>query len=186
MLCWTVYSIIIRYIPSARECPLYLQLPDGRLSKTNAFISPVSGTIPSCKKLFSFCYPSCYLLDSIILLHRCGEVFLSGTHRTAYLIPRRLMVPGRKCHLRYGFYHFIASLISWHAHMQRSPFQVFKYPFCKSIICWDAYMKQELMENLEIVIGQLRQLFGLKPSYLLQDMDMPTKFVVSEKGFTEW
>ncbi|XP_037467290.1 GPI transamidase component PIG-S-like [Triticum dicoccoides] len=28
------------YIPSARECPLYLQLPDGELSKTNAFISP--------------------------------------------------------------------------------------------------------------------------------------------------
>jgi len=86
------------------------------------------------KKLPSFCYPSCYLLDSIILLHRCGEVFLSGTHRTAHLIPRRLMVPGRKCHLRYGFYHFIASLISWHVHMQRPPFQVFKYPFCNSII----------------------------------------------------
>jgi len=42
------------------------------------------------------------------------------------------------------------------------------------------------MEALEIFIGQLRQLFGLKPSYHSQDMDMSTKFVVSEKGFTEW
>jgi len=48
------------------------------------------------------------------------------------------------------------------------------------------YLKQELMETIEIFIGQLRQLFGLKPSYLSQNMDMPTKFVVSEKGFTEW
>lgn len=47
-------------------------------------------------------------------------------------------------------------------------------------------MKQELMETLEIFIGQLRQLFGLKPSYLSHDMDLPTKFVVSERGFTEW
>jgi GPI-anchor transamidase subunit S len=47
-------------------------------------------------------------------------------------------------------------------------------------------MKQELMEALEIFVGQLRQLFGLKPSYFSQDMDVPTKFLVSEKGFTEW
>jgi GPI-anchor transamidase subunit S len=47
-------------------------------------------------------------------------------------------------------------------------------------------MKQELMETLEIFIGQLRQLFGLKPNYLGQDMDGTTKFIVSEKGFTEW
>ncbi|AQK98873.1 GPI transamidase component PIG-S-related [Zea mays] len=33
------------YIPSARECPLYLQLPDGGLSKTNAFISPMWGGV---------------------------------------------------------------------------------------------------------------------------------------------
>ncbi|RLN21947.1 hypothetical protein C2845_PM07G31920 [Panicum miliaceum] len=41
------------------------------------------------------------------------------------------------------------------------------------------------METLEIFIGELRQLFGLKPSYCSQDMDMSAKFVVSEKGFTE-
>ncbi|EES01925.1 GPI transamidase component PIG-S [Sorghum bicolor] len=101
------------YIPSARECPLYLQLPDGGLSKTNAFISPMWGGVliwnpPDCS------------LDS-------------KTHGT-----RKKM------------------------------------------------SSQELMETLEIFIGQLRQLFGLKPSYLSQDMDVPTKFVVSEKGFTEW
>jgi hypothetical protein len=110
MLYWTVYSIIIRYIPSARECPLYLQLPDGRLSKTNAFISPVSGTILSKKT--SICYPSCYLLNSIIPLHRCGEVFLYGTHQTVHLVPRRLMVPGRKCHLR--CVDFITLLHLWY------------------------------------------------------------------------
>ena len=43
-------------------------------------------------------------------------------------------------------------------------------------------MKQELMETLEIFIGQLRQLFGLKPNYLGQDMDGMIKFIVSEKG----
>jgi hypothetical protein len=47
-------------------------------------------------------------------------------------------------------------------------------------------MKQELMETIEIFIGQLRQLFGLKPNYLEQDMDGTIEFVVSEKGFTEW
>jgi hypothetical protein len=65
--------------------------------------------------------------------------------------------------------------------MQKSPFEI----FARALFV-DAYVKQELMETLEIFIGQLRQLFGLKPSYLSQDIDMPTKFAVSEKGFTEW
>jgi hypothetical protein len=30
-----------RYIPSAKECPLQLELPNGEISKTNGFISPV-------------------------------------------------------------------------------------------------------------------------------------------------
>ncbi|KAL6500004.1 hypothetical protein OROGR_027914 [Orobanche gracilis] len=29
------------YVPSARECPLLLQLPSGQISKTNGFISPL-------------------------------------------------------------------------------------------------------------------------------------------------
>ncbi|CAL4946048.1 unnamed protein product [Urochloa decumbens] len=102
------------YVPSAKECPLYLQLPDGGLSKTNAFISPMWGGVLIWNP------PDC--------LH--GS---ENTHGT-----RKKM------------------------------------------------SSQELMETLEIFIGQLRQLFGLKPSYLSQDMGMPTKFVVSEKGFTEW
>jgi hypothetical protein len=47
MLICIVYKSF-RYIPSAKECPLYLQLPDGGISKTNAFISPVSASIPGC------------------------------------------------------------------------------------------------------------------------------------------
>ncbi|KAF8664930.1 hypothetical protein HU200_054248 [Digitaria exilis] len=102
------------YIPSAKECPLYLQLPGGRLSKTNAFISPMWGGVLIWNP------PDCSL----------GSKKTHGTRKK------------------------MAS--------------------------------QELMETLEIFIGQLRQLFGLKPSYLSHDMDLPTKFVVSERGFTEW
>jgi phosphatidylinositol glycan class S len=47
-------------------------------------------------------------------------------------------------------------------------------------------MQQELMETLEIFIGQLRQLFGLKPNYYAQGMDVATKFLVSEKGLAQW
>ncbi|CAO1940635.1 unnamed protein product [Urochloa humidicola] len=102
------------YVPSAKECPLYLQLPDGGLSQTNAFISPMWGGVLIWNP------PDCLL----------GSEKAHGTRRKM--------------------------------------------------------SSQELMETLEIFIGQLRQLFGLKPSYFSQDMDMPTKFVVSEKGFTEW
>ncbi|TVU36124.1 hypothetical protein EJB05_18040 [Eragrostis curvula] len=102
------------YIPSARECPLYLQLPDGGLSKTNAFISPMWGGVHIWN-------PPDWSLGS------------EETHGT-----RKKM------------------------------------------------SSQELMETLEIFIGQLRQLFGLKPNYLAQDMDGAIKFIVSEKGFTEW
>ncbi|KAB2602137.1 GPI transamidase component PIG-S-like [Pyrus ussuriensis x Pyrus communis] len=43
------------YIPSEKECPLLLQLPDGEISKTNSFISPMWGGIivlnpQSCQK----------------------------------------------------------------------------------------------------------------------------------------
>ncbi|KAL5228410.1 hypothetical protein ABZP36_016675 [Zizania latifolia] len=98
------------YIPSARECPLYLQLPDGKLSKTNAFISPMWGGVviwnpPSCSKTLGA--------------------------------------------------------------LNKMP-------------------SQELMETIEIFIGQLRQLFGLKSSYHAQIMDGVTKFITSPKGFAQW
>jgi hypothetical protein len=35
------FFYVVRYIPSAKECPLLLQLPNGEISKTNGFISPV-------------------------------------------------------------------------------------------------------------------------------------------------
>ncbi|KAK3162778.1 hypothetical protein QOZ80_1BG0093630 [Eleusine coracana subsp. coracana] len=102
------------YIPSARECPLYLQLPNGGLSKTNGFISPMWGGVLIWNP------PDC-------------SIGSKKTHGTQ------------------------AKMSS-----------------------------QELMETLEIFIGQLRQLFGLKPNYLGQDMDGAVKFLVSEKGFAEW
>jgi hypothetical protein len=40
MLMFFLY--VVRYVPSAKECPLLLQLPNGEISKTNGFISPVS------------------------------------------------------------------------------------------------------------------------------------------------
>ncbi|CAM0884224.1 unnamed protein product [Alopecurus aequalis] len=102
------------YVPSARECPLYLQLPDGELSKTNAFISPMWGGVVIWNP------PSCSL----------------GSKKTS------------------GIQTKMSS--------------------------------QELMETLETFIGQLRQLFGLKPNYHAQGMDVATKFLVSEKGFAQW
>ncbi|XLR00308.1 hypothetical protein HN51_055090, partial [Arachis hypogaea] len=37
--------VSIEYIPSAKECPLQLELPNGDLSKTNGFISPMWGGV---------------------------------------------------------------------------------------------------------------------------------------------
>lgn len=36
-----LFFYVVRYIPSAKECPLLLKLPNGEISKTNGFISPV-------------------------------------------------------------------------------------------------------------------------------------------------
>ncbi|XP_052140168.1 uncharacterized protein LOC127760001 [Oryza glaberrima] len=101
------------YIPSARECPLYLQLPDGELSKTNAFISPMWG--------------------GVIIWNPPGCSFGSKPHGAL-----------------------------------------------------DKMSSEELMETIEIFIGQLRQLFGLKSSYHTQSMDGVTKFITSPKGFAQW
>lgn len=37
-----MFALNFRYIPSANECPLRLQLPNGEISVTNGFISPVN------------------------------------------------------------------------------------------------------------------------------------------------
>lgn len=101
------------YIPSARECPLYLQLPDGELSKTNAFISPMWG--------------------GVVIWNPPGCSFGSKPHGAL-----------------------------------------------------DKMSSEELMETIEIFIGQLRQLFGLKSSYHTQSIDGVTKFITSPKGFAQW
>ncbi|XVF81211.1 hypothetical protein PTKIN_Ptkin15bG0137900 [Pterospermum kingtungense] len=36
---------LVVYVPSAKECPLLLQLPNGEISKTNGFISPMWGGV---------------------------------------------------------------------------------------------------------------------------------------------
>ncbi|EAY76889.1 hypothetical protein OsI_04848 [Oryza sativa Indica Group] len=100
------------YIPSARECPLYLQLPDGELSKTNAFISPMWG--------------------GVVIWNPPGCSFGSKPHGAL-----------------------------------------------------DKMSSEELMQTIEIFIGQLRQLFGLKSSYHTQSMDGVTKFITSPKGFAQ-
>ncbi|XP_058206730.1 uncharacterized protein LOC131320148 [Rhododendron vialii] len=36
---------VVVYVPSAKECPLLLQLPNGEISRTNSFISPMWGGV---------------------------------------------------------------------------------------------------------------------------------------------
>lgn len=55
------------YIPSALECPLLLQLPDGQISKTNSFISPMWGGVivlnpQTCRKDSESKHPSRHTL----------------------------------------------------------------------------------------------------------------------------
>ncbi|XP_022890628.1 GPI transamidase component PIG-S isoform X2 [Olea europaea var. sylvestris] len=50
-------SKILQYVPSAKECPLRLQLPNGEISTTNGFISPMWGGIVVWN-------PSACLMDS--------------------------------------------------------------------------------------------------------------------------
>ncbi|XP_050363841.1 uncharacterized protein LOC126782608 [Argentina anserina] len=51
------------YVPSAKECPLLLQLPNGQISKTNSFISPMWGGVivlnpQTCRKDSESKHPS--------------------------------------------------------------------------------------------------------------------------------
>ncbi|XP_057964840.1 uncharacterized protein LOC131155610 isoform X1 [Malania oleifera] len=54
---------VVVYIPSAKECPLLLQLPSGEISITNAFISPMWGGIivwnpPGCLRDLESNFPT--------------------------------------------------------------------------------------------------------------------------------
>ncbi|MED6218207.1 hypothetical protein PIB30_024846 [Stylosanthes scabra] len=103
-----------RYIPSAKECPLQLVLPNGDLSNTNGFISPMWGGVvvwnpQSCKK------------------------DLESKDPVRHMIPT-----------------------------------------------------QDLQKLFEILMGQLRQLFGLKSDNLY--IGQSGKYILqgSERGFTQW
>ncbi|KAJ4825055.1 hypothetical protein Tsubulata_009721 [Turnera subulata] len=58
-----------RYVPSANECPLILQLPNGKISATNGFISPMWGGVmvwnpPSCLKNSETKLPGRHLISA--------------------------------------------------------------------------------------------------------------------------
>ncbi|KAL1321355.1 hypothetical protein HN51_066135 [Arachis hypogaea] len=105
---------LVVYIPSAKECPLQLELPNGDLSKTNGFISPMWGGVvvwnpESCVKDLESKDPD-----------------------------RRVISP------------------------------------------------QNLQKLFEVLMGQLRQLLGLKSDNLYVGQSGAYILLGSERGFTEW
>ncbi|PKA47426.1 hypothetical protein AXF42_Ash020155 [Apostasia shenzhenica] len=102
------------YIPSRNECPLLLQLPNGHISKTNGFISPM-----------------------------WGGVIVWNPH---------------SCFADSQGKHFV-----------RRPIAL-----------------EDLQKIFQILVGQLRLLFGFKSSYISDDNVDMIQFLTSEKGFTEW
>ncbi|XP_026412279.1 GPI transamidase component PIG-S-like isoform X3 [Papaver somniferum] len=102
------------YVPSAEECPLQLQLPSGKISTTNGFISPMWGGVivwnpPRCFRSSKSMQPQKHTLTS-----------------------------------------------------------------------------EDLQELLEVSLGQLRQLFGLKSNNLYVGESGMSSVLSSERGFTEW
>ncbi|KAI3918814.1 hypothetical protein MKX01_042134 [Papaver californicum] len=102
------------YIPSAEECPLRLQLPSGKISTTNGFISPMWGGV---------------------VVRNPPRCFRSSTS----------MQPQK---------HTLTS--------------------------------EDIEELLEVSLGQLRQLFGLKSNNLYVGESGMSNVLSSERGFTEW
>ncbi|KAG5017817.1 hypothetical protein JHK85_023953 [Glycine max] len=103
-----------RYIPSAKECPLQLELSSGEISKTNGFISPMWG----------------------------GVVVWN---------PRSCI---KDLESRDPVRHTISS--------------------------------QDLQKLFEVLMGQLRQLLGLKSDNLYVGKSGASILLGSERGFTEW
>ncbi|KAF8388441.1 hypothetical protein HHK36_027111 [Tetracentron sinense] len=71
---------VVVYIPSANECPLRLQLPNGEISITNGFISPMWGGViiwnpPSCLKDSESRHPARHTISSLDL-QMVFEVFM--------------------------------------------------------------------------------------------------------------
>nr|KYP63456.1 GPI transamidase component PIG-S [Cajanus cajan] len=103
-----------RYIPSAKECPLQLELPNGEISKTNGFISPMWGGVVVWN-------PQSCIKD------------LESKDPVRHMI---------------------------------SP--------------------QDLQKLFEVLMGQLRQLLGLKSDNLYVGQSGTSILLGSERGFTEW
>lgn len=105
---------IVVYIPSAKECPLLLQLPNGEISMTNGFISPMWG--------------------GVIVWNPSGcSSHSQSNHRSRHTIPF-----------------------------------------------------QDLQNIIEIFMGQLRQLFGLKSESFYVGSAGRVNLLANERGFTEW
>ncbi|KAJ7950461.1 GPI transamidase component PIG-S, related protein [Quillaja saponaria] len=102
------------YVPSAKECPLQLQLPNGEISKTNAFISPMWG--------------------GVIVWNPQGCLKESAS----------------------------------------------KHPIRHRI------SPQDLQTIFEVLMGQFRQLLGLKSDNLYVGVSGTSILLGSERGFTEW
>ncbi|KAK7339147.1 hypothetical protein VNO77_19795 [Canavalia gladiata] len=105
---------LVVYIPSAKECPLQLELPNGEISKTNGFISPMWGGIVVWN-------PQSCIKD------------LESKDPVRHMI---------------------------------SP--------------------QDLQKLFEVIMGQLRQLLGLKSDNLYIGESGTSILLGSERGFTEW
>lgn len=105
---------IVVYIPSAKECPLLLQLPNGEISTTNSFISPMWGGVIVWNPF------------------GCSD-----------------------------------SLVSKHHSRHTIPFQ-------------------DVQNIVEIFMGQLRQLFGLKSESFYVGSSGRVNLLASESGFTKW
>lgn len=105
---------IVVYIPSAKECPLLMQLPNGEISSTNSFISPMWGGVIVWN-------PS-----------GCSDTSV-GVNHSKHTIPF-----------------------------------------------------QDLQSIIEIFMGQLRQLFGLKSQSFYFGSSGKVNLLASRSGFTKW
>ncbi|KAI5430142.1 uncharacterized protein LOC127127773 isoform X1 [Lathyrus oleraceus] len=105
---------LVVYIPSAKECPLQLELPNGDLSKTNGFISPMWGGV-----------------------------------------------------------------VVW------NPQSCIKDVESKDLVR-HKISPQDLQKLFEVLMGQIRQLLGLKSDDLYVGESGTSTLLGSERGFTEW
>ncbi|KAK4749073.1 hypothetical protein SAY87_026522 [Trapa incisa] len=84
------------YIPSAKECPLLLQVPDGDISETNGFISPMWGGIivwspPNCSRDTESNYQTCRKISSHDL-QMIYEVFMGQLRQLFGLTSHNLFI----------------------------------------------------------------------------------------------